>query len=159
MIFSVNSSVRTAWNLVDYVPLASSAKSLYMIFQKYAFSGSLDLRRTIYQYDYLERDSWSRQFTLLVPFVGNFVVLLYDLFFAHERLELATTSNITFKSSSSTPSFRSFDTIQKSMRSFRAPQKRTWCARLFSCFKRQEPCVSPYNDGVDSDISGSEGDF
>ena len=161
MILSMNSSVRLIWELADYVPFVSSAKSLYCIFQKYAFADEIDLRREIYNYDYLEKGSWSRQFVLLFPFAGNITILAYDLLFSKERLELASESNRSLEGSS--PAY-SFDTIAKSMKSFRPPQGKNtqefniiaFCTKCFACLSaRGGKEAAVYNDGVDSDISES----
>jgi len=80
MVKGIEKSSVKADQICDYIPLTSTACNLVNIFQKCTilFMDESKVAKSPY-YTYLQQKSFSRCVLLLIPFIGNFFVGIYDL--------------------------------------------------------------------------------
>ncbi len=69
---------RKIYECIDYVPFASSIKSMYSLFYRYVLS-SKSIARKALGASFLEKGEIGRHLVLLVPFAGNIIVGIHDL--------------------------------------------------------------------------------
>lgn len=80
MIKNVNFFIKTDY-ICDYIPIISSGSNLIALFQKYVvipFLSNSSITQKPY-YVHLQQKSFFRCVTLLVPVIGNIMIIIYDL--------------------------------------------------------------------------------
>ncbi len=79
---TINSSVLyvLADRICDYVPVVSTVVNLYDLFTKYTMISERDAEASMDPYTvYIQRKSFFRCITLLIPVIGNLSIAVYDL--------------------------------------------------------------------------------
>ena len=93
-IFSFSSSVQRAYEFADYVPFVSTAKSLYNLFERYVWMDTR-LMQMSPQHTGFERGSVKRDLVLLLPFLGNFSIMLHDFFYPADSIRTRAQTMIS----------------------------------------------------------------